>query len=121
MSNTDIAASCPMPLHHPDQPEVTDNLWQPVPPHLAQPAHPTPPPPPHPLRPTPHPAPPPPPPPAAPPPPPPPAAPPFAILCPSHPNRHTGALLGPYPDPAAADAWPQSHADSDITRLVAPL
>jgi hypothetical protein len=92
MTDAAVAATRPMPLHHPDQPAVPDGIWHPVPADLARLARPaltdarT------------------------------------AALVLLDRDRAVLAAVGPFPGHTAADAWrPTPDLDPTTDRLVVPL
>jgi hypothetical protein len=87
-----LTGTCPVPLHHPDQPTLPDTAWVPMLPAIA-------------ARVTPAPA---------------GAAPVALLLLDRHTGRH--ALVGPFPHHRAAQAWqPTPPAGPDIDRDVLTL
>ena len=92
MTDAAVAATRPMPLHHPDQPAVPDDVWRPVPAELARLARPA-------L-----------------------ADARTAALVLLDRDRAVLAAVGPFPGHTAADAWrPTPDLDPTTDRLVVPL
>jgi hypothetical protein len=92
LANPDIAATRPMPLHHPNRPDLTDEAWKPVPPEYARAARPA-------LV----------------------DAPTIALVLLDR-ARNILATVGPFPNHAAADAWPPTPGlDPTVERLVMAL
>jgi hypothetical protein len=91
MDDSTIAASRPVPLHHPDQPCPPLDRWLPVPPALAEAARPA-------LA----------------------DAPGVALVLMDR-SRHVLTAVGPFPHYNAADAWNAGDQGADANRLVVPL
>jgi hypothetical protein len=92
MHTPDIAATRPMPLHHPDRPDLTNQAWKPVPPKYARAARAA-------LV----------------------DAPTIALVLLDR-ARNILATVGPFPNHADAEAWsPTPGLDPTVERLVVAL